>query len=282
MTTTNVLLKREWWPDGETVLYSDGTKHRTGDHALLESMDLKVTDYCDMGCAFCHEMSTVKGKHAKLEDVISIFEDESRVYAHVLEIAVGGGNPMDWEPMIDFLDYCEGRYIVNATVNQNHLIRYALSSKWPNPVHILSRFKGLGISVTDIESLPLVLNMHEHSVAHVIAGVHSFETIRAVVGMSDRTLILGYKTFGRGIKYKDDDVLLNIQTLKMNLRSLLGKEEKVVAFDNLGIEQLRPDRFIKDWNSIYMGDDGIHSCYIDAVAMKQYKSSFDRSEEVSI
>ena len=56
------------------TLFSDGTKIKEtinpdDDHFTYdfpESFDLKITDYCDAGCAYCHENSTKKGKHANL------------------------------------------------------------------------------------------------------------------------------------------------------------------------------------------------------------------------
>jgi hypothetical protein len=42
---------------------------------------------------------------------------------------------------------------------------------------------------------------------------------------------------------------------------------KVVCFDNLAIKQLGVKRLLSEneWNEFYMGDDGQHTMYIDAV-----------------
>ena len=50
-----------------TTILSDGTKIReTEDNEFIpdfaESMDIKITNFCDMGCPFCHEGSTTDGK----------------------------------------------------------------------------------------------------------------------------------------------------------------------------------------------------------------------------
>ena len=49
-----------------TKLFSDGTKIReTEDDEFIpdfaENMDIKISNYCDMGCYFCHEGSTKYG-----------------------------------------------------------------------------------------------------------------------------------------------------------------------------------------------------------------------------
>jgi hypothetical protein len=52
------------------TLYEDGTKERnyTGvaNPIYPESIDVKITNYCDAGCAYCHEKSTKAGQHGDL------------------------------------------------------------------------------------------------------------------------------------------------------------------------------------------------------------------------
>jgi hypothetical protein len=58
-----------FYKNGNTFveIYADGTKIRTTadeenpQPELPESIDLKITDYCDAGCAWCHENSTIHG-----------------------------------------------------------------------------------------------------------------------------------------------------------------------------------------------------------------------------
>ena len=54
-------------------IHDDGTKTREWDGdaqpKFPESMDLKITDWCDGGCLYCHEKSTVNGRHSYLEDI---------------------------------------------------------------------------------------------------------------------------------------------------------------------------------------------------------------------
>lgn len=73
-----------------TMVFDDGTRFReTGayvegkwvaddaDHFTFdfpESFDLKITDYCDGGCPWCHENSTVNGKHGDLSKLDHIID----------------------------------------------------------------------------------------------------------------------------------------------------------------------------------------------------------------
>ena len=53
-------------------LYGDGTKEKITSEdsfraSFPDSIDLKITNYCDRGCPMCHEKSNEKGNHADLQ-----------------------------------------------------------------------------------------------------------------------------------------------------------------------------------------------------------------------
>ena len=52
-------------------IYDDGTKIRENNldnltPDTIESMDIKITNCCDMGCPFCHENSLPDGEHGDI------------------------------------------------------------------------------------------------------------------------------------------------------------------------------------------------------------------------
>ena len=55
------------------TLFDNGTKIQEWDDNeqpnpdYPNSMDIKITNYCNAGCSYCHEKSTINGKHADLE-----------------------------------------------------------------------------------------------------------------------------------------------------------------------------------------------------------------------
>ena len=67
----------------------------------------------------------------------------------------------------------------------------------------------------------------------------------------------------------------------MILESNLENWFEVLSFDNLAIEQLKPQRLMseEEWSEFYMGDDGIGdgftsaSMYVDMVERKYAKNS---------
>lgn len=73
------------------TIYEDGTKEREVPKDFCkpefpESIDLKITNKCDMGCAYCHENSTLDGKQGHFA------HDFLWTLRPGTELAIGGGN----------------------------------------------------------------------------------------------------------------------------------------------------------------------------------------------
>lgn len=255
-------------------IYEDGTKIREWDGTPVamfpESMDVKITDYCDMGCPFCHEGSCRTGLHADLDRLLLVIND----LPSGVELAIGGGNPLSHPELTRFLRELQKRGIIaNITINQQHIKGYReliVSMVAENLI------KGIGISVTDPSSsdLLLMVNISDNVVFHVIAGVHDVSIMGSLSRYPDsRVLILGYKIFGRGKGFYSSNVESNIDGWKKSLQRYIGG--CVMAFDNLAIEQLNVRRFFtqKGWDRFYMGDDFSFTMYIDAVKQEYAPTS---------
>lgn len=265
------------------TIYNDGTKVREipdDVNAILdfpESIDIKITNYCDLNCSFCHELSTTKGIHGDLDCLFEKLKD----LPSGVEYALGGGNPLSHPDLIPFLEKCKDKgWISNMTVNQKHLVEYdSLLSKLVDEGLI----KGLGISVSKdvFEEKELKWKDYEHTVIHLIIGVHDYTIIDNLMSIGfNKFLLLGYKQFGRGINYynkESDKIDLNIKKWMMFMPKYFNK--CILSFDNLSIEQLNVKRFFDDkaWERFYMGDDFTHSMYIDAVK-KEYAPTSRSSE----
>jgi hypothetical protein len=253
-------------------LFEDGTK--VGEFpdgcspqvAHPESIDVKITNFCDMGCSYCHETSTMSGRHGDLSRLLATLES----LPPGVELAIGGGNPLSHPALVPFLIDLQDRGIVaNLTVNQGHLnenfdlLVFLLRSKM---------VKGLGISVTsnNFRSIEPLIPLSSNIVFHVIAGVNDPEVVVRLNQLSPdaKTLVLGYKTFGKGVAFftsGSEQISRSIKQWAIKLPELLGSYH--MSFDNLAIEQLRLKRLFTDkgWNRFYMGDDGAFTMYVDAV-----------------
>lgn len=259
-----------------TAIFSDGTKIReTNDDefipAFAENMDIKISNYCDMGCKFCHEGSSVNGKHG---DILNQkFIDTLHPYQ---EVAIGGGDATSHPDLIPFLRKLKDRKVIaNMTVNQYHF------EKKQNLIKQLVDEKliyGIGVSlVNPTKEFIELVQQYPNAVIHVINGILSPADVQALSEQNLKLLILGYKHLRRGNEWYETDKS-NIETkqkwLKDNLQDIINKFE-VVSFDNLAIEQLDVRRLLseEEWNEFYMGDDGNFTYYIDMVEQKFAKSS---------
>lgn len=250
-------------------LCADGTKVRTlpaGESDFQpefpENIDLKVTDYCGAGCAWCHEGSTVHGRHG---DLSAPFLTTLRPGT---ELAIGGGNPLDHPELPAFLRRMHEQGVVcNLTVNQIHL------ESMRDSLDVLiseGLVYGVGISyMRPSDRLIAFLRDYPHAVLHVIHGVASYADLECLSGHGIKLLLLGYKTLRRGETFRGRfgaQVAARQATIYANIHRVLRGFE-IVSFDNLAIEQLRLRRLFTsaEWDRFYMGDDGTHTMFIDVV-----------------
>ena len=236
---------------------------------FADSVDFKITNKCFNNCPFCHEKSTSNGKEGCIDNWK--FLDTLHPYT---EMAIGGGDVLTFSKLYELLELLKSKNIyANITVSQNNI--------FDNKIDYLVEHelvKGIGVSlygyrkddITRIKSLP-------NTVIHLINGVTACEASFHQLADKDlKVLILGYKTFGRGIDFVKDSPWIqdNMNWVEKNIEDYMMKF-KVVSFDNLAVEQLKlKDKLTeKQWKLFYGGDDGTHTFYIDGVNKQFAKSS---------
>ena len=245
-------------------IYNDGTKIRfTDDDEFVplfpESIDLKITNRCDLRCSMCHELSSPSGKDADLNHpFLSTLKKGT-------ELAIGGGNPLDHKKLVPFLKRMKKQGVIcNITVNQVHLIKekdLILSLIENKLIH------GLGISVTNdlfLDEIIKFAGFYRNSVIHLIAGIIDENTLNKLKDNNLKILFLGYKQIGRGKDYYSFEVEEKIKFIEKNIMDISSSFE-IVSFDNLAIKQLKMKEKILDFDEKYMGDDGQFTMYIDLV-----------------
>lgn len=283
MVESNMLTGKTWvrYRNGNymvSINLKDGTKIRANnlDHFtpdFPESMDLKITDYCDMNCPMCHENSSIRGKHGRIMELEFI----DKLHPGT-ELAIGGGNPLEHPDILPFLVKCKKLNLIpSMTVNQKHfednleILKHMVEN---NLIY------GLGISLTSptdkfIEKLADFPN----AVIHVIAGLVSIRDLEKLSNKGLKILILGYKQFSRGKTLFDINshvITDEIRDLSYKLPTIIKEGWfEVVSFDNLAIQQLEPRRILtkEQYDEFYMGDDGFATMYVDAVKEEFARSS---------
>lgn len=283
---------------GEWVQYWNGngyceinTKNGTMITTVLEdepfkaefpnNIDINISNRCKIGCKFCYQGCSLNGKDA---DIKKFIEDKNSFLYSLhegTELAINGNEP--FHPDLELLlDFCMARKILaNLTVNELTLILHKEQiEKWLND----GKIKGLGISPKVYEPSTIdFLSNTPTSVVHTIVGITTPEQYKALYDKGVKVLILGYKDFGRGVEYKQEDIKQIEENKKWLLENIkdFTNHFKVVSFDNLAIEQLNPKEWLseKEWDKFYRGDDGSHTLFIDLVNETFAKNSVQPKEK---
>ena len=257
----------------EVSIYEDGTKMRVETdpgvppvHA--EQMDLKITDWCDAGCFWCHEKSTRKGAHGDVGAMLRLLSD----LPAGVEIAIGGGDPLshpDFDRLV--LGLRDFGLVPNVTVNGRHLARHRAQLE-----RLIAQKAVYGVGVSFFEKLPEW--DYEHMVVHMIAGVDGPEALDGAA--RQKILLLGYKDFGRGSKFKAKNAESVEKTIAQWYRELLWiAREHHVSFDTLAIKLMDPKRLFKSaetYERRFMGEEGQFSMYVDGVTQQFSVSSYSK------
>lgn len=273
-----------------------------------DSIELKVTNHCGTGCSYCYQASTLHGKHGQIAPLLRILE----AFPRGMQLAIGGGDPFTWPYLDVFLKEVQNQFVCNITINDANFNRINIQriADYKNA----HQLHGIGISIPGssyhsaygyIRDFNRILHEKCHDInnnpifcAHLIAGLYPASTIlhdirslaqpmRASFGdEKDYTynlLILGFKRKGFASKTNNSwrhVVEHNIQFLADNLKQFTTAYSKcrcTISFDNLAIEQLRVRDYltIPDWDTFYLGPDGSHSFYIDAVHKTSALNSYN-------
>lgn len=259
----------------QVYIFDDGTKVRLQKHGeelkpkFPESIDMKISNRCNIGCSFCHENSTPEGNIASLKS----YENFLLSLNPFTEIALGGGalSLVPEEDLMYLFDLLYYRNVItNITINQNELY----NEEFVKFLHFCIKEKfirGIGISFIGQSKIleDFVKKYRKQVVIHVINGLISKEDLQYLSKLNCKLLILGYKEFGRGLLYskKFNNIIENNKKYLESIVRELPKSFKTVSFDCLAVSQLNLKDKVSDddWKKLYMGNDGSFTMYVDLV-----------------
>ena len=256
------------------AIFDDGTKIRYNNSNSLipefvESMDMKISNYCPFNCPMCHEKSSEDGEYGKI-----LHHPFIKTLHSGTELALGGGAVTYHPDLIPFLEELKEQGVLpSITINQREWEETKIDYLINNQL-----IYGLGVSFTNVddEVWDKILS-YPNAVVHLIAGYHSRDVFEYFANKGAKILILGYKNWGRGEDYfknYSNQIRVRTRELKEILPTLFTRC-KVVSFDNLSIKQLDIRTVIGEekWKEFYMGDDGQYTMYVDMVKQECAKSS---------
>ena len=250
-----------------------------------ELVDVKITDFCPIGCAYCYQDSTVSGMHAGRQTISSIAHALSDM--RVFEVAIGGGEPTMHPGFEEILRTFRSCGIVpNFTTKSLAWLQDENRRR-----EILDETGAFAYSVTDsgdIDKLAALTEVYDIpsrqvAVQYVMgtAGDWEFKSIlRAADYHRIRLTLLGYKTVGRGDQFKprDDE---NAKWL-----SFIQAASKKHRCPTISIDTALAQKYeeqikaagIPEW--MFHTEEGRFSCYIDAVGKLVGPSSFCNPDEM--
>lgn len=242
-----------------------------------ELVDIKITDWCDMGCSFCYQDSTLLGKHASMENIQTTIERLSKV--KVQEIAYGGGETTGHPHFVEILKMTRDAGIIpNFTTKKPAA---AVRNLWKDISPLIGGFAYSAENAGQVRSAAKLLRMvpKERASLHYVMGLgdkdHFMEYMRAASEVGWRVTLLGYKITGRG-----KDVIPFPYDWWIDAVNELIIEGNCPSFsiDTPLAEQY--DGKMPVENYMYHTREGAFSMAIDAVAMKFGASSFSLNEEL--
>lgn len=255
-----------------------------------ELVDLKVSDYCTLGCSFCYQNSTRRGKHGDPEYIKQILDELGRL--GTFEVAIGGGEPLQYPHLREILQHARSKNIIPnfTTKDYDGLIKN---------LDLLDLVGGVAISVASIgdvqEAIYALAGINQFSQWSKLSfqipvgaqGPEEFTDMLSAISTTAvrRVTLLGYKMVGRGTESKYhpfEDQLYNL--LMTHQPSQWNQERHVPTYPtlNIGVDtqlaniggsilEIVP-RHARD--KVVMQSEGLHSCYIDAVTRRIAPSSY--------
>ena len=247
-----------------------------------ELIDLNITNKCNNGCPFCYRDCTVDGEHADFEFlkyIINSIGNDKYDFNRRVEFSIGGGNVLLYPKLKELFEFIkENHHIINTTISAkdcHHLIHNN------DQLELIKKYvSGIGVSVcsdADIQmmsDLKDALNGEVYMVAHMIpemlGGDKTKEyTDKLACNCIYNYLFLGYKTSGRGssqqyhkLSDQEFDKIFS-DVFRASIDTTFAKTYK---------EQI--DRSFENVDFTITFEEGEYSMYIDGVAKKAYKSSY--------
>lgn len=244
-----------------------------------ELVDLKITDFCPYGCAFCYQGSTKEGIEPDFYSQIKpVIEAIGINGLGAFEVAIGGGEPTTHTNFCSIIDLCVDNYLKpNFTT---FAVDWLLDER---KIAAANKCGGIGVSVHNIKDIGKVKKIDEalssaHVMAqHVYGTLSPKKTAEMMYECKENNidlLLLGYKTTGFGSTVEPHDMrpITDGRTLPKyylsNSKSSLSVDTAMVQNHPELIEYLDANE------ALYSKREGAFSMYVDATKMAFGPSSY--------
>jgi MoaA/NifB/PqqE/SkfB family radical SAM enzyme len=246
-----------------------------------ELVDVKITDFCDMGCPFCYQGSTTNGVHADYGYIYHLFNVLNEM--EVFEVAIGGGEPTDHPKFVDILQAAKWKnLVVNFTTKKLNWLQDA--SKRQSILPLIGSFAYSANTEAEArEFIEVVTNvdmMGKKPSIQCVMGVVSRRDFKEMLVLCSKNRVqltlLGYKAVGRGAETREKDYSWWIDEIKQ------ARNEGNYCFIGVDTALIKKHRDIVEDefpSYLYTEHEGKFSCYVDAVTKKLAPSSYAEMDQ---
>ena len=271
--------------NGNKVRVSFNNNNQTRKSSFPELVDLKITDNCDYGCAFCYQSSTKEGKHGDINNIENIIKTLSN--SNVMEIAIGGGEPTMHPNLLRILQNIRSRNIIACFTTKNFEEIIKTSNSIAFSCNSSAEIEKVEIIQDAIGALELYSNekakIYIQMIPELMSNSAFDKALTTISKMYDVSVtLLGYKDFGFGEKYAPKNRFKDsswIDTVKKHS----GEYKINFGIDSVLVSKWKDALIEKGVDPLAMvGEEGKFSCYVDAVSMTIHKSSFSKDAGIQL
>ncbi|MFA4836371.1 MAG: radical SAM protein [Dehalococcoidia bacterium] len=241
-----------------------------------EILDVSITNWCDKGCAVCYRESGQSGHHMSLHNYEIVLRQADLM--HVLQVALGGGNPNQHPDFCNILRITRDKYgiVPNFTTNGRGLSK--------NILEATKRYCGaIAVSAYEpyTETRTAISLLHSFKIktnVHFILNAHSVNT--ALEWLNDppdfleginALIFLNYKPVGR--HPLETALLKDSSALEQFVRLATTKKHRFrIGFDNCMVSALT--RFSDVPSICYESCDAARFSMYISEDMRAYHCSF--------
>lgn len=254
-------------------------------------IDVKITDFCTAGCAYCYQGSTPSGKHAEGNDLMSLGYFLSD--AGVFEVAIGGGEPTEHPAFLTLLEVLKRHGVVpNFTTRSTKWLEDEVFSRKVLDTVGAFAFSVDGSNTHDMERIVDIFKYRKYDMnklnLQVIPAVvpeYLFKNIlRTAAEAQIRVTLLGYKDSGRGGKYRSvsagKSIYRDFFDEEKWLDVLKELQEKITWIPSISIDTTLAATHLEKLKAsgipeyLYHTQEGKYSMYLDMVEMQYGPSSY--------
>ena len=247
-----------------------------------ETIDVKITDWCNHECSYCYMDSTAQGKHAPRKLLTTLFEG---LKVAPYQIAFGGGEPTAHPDFPWFLEYTKSKGTVPNYTTAGHILRdevFEATNKYCGGVALTYHaFRGPEYFKKTYDTWRSRLDPRVQLNVHVLFDKDVADNLLDLqeIGLRDLNVVLlaYYPAIGRSTWGPVAPRGVYEGTLPLALKTVQKSGFKIAFSEGL-LPYFLSHQFPEVETRFAGQQEGVYSCYVDDKGRVSH-SSFDPQED---